>query len=119
LELLHELAPNATQFGFLVNPNNVNSEPATKTLQTAASALGLKLVVVKAGTENELELAFITLEQQRVEAVLVHADVLFNTLPEQFVALAARHRLPAMYQLREFAVAGGLMSYGTRRGLAG
>jgi putative tryptophan/tyrosine transport system substrate-binding protein len=113
VELLHELVPKATVIGFLVNPNDPNAEPDTKDAQTAANAVGLQLVVAKASTESEIESAFTTFLQQQVAALFVDTEPFFTDQRAQIVALAARHTLPAVYQLREFAAAGGLMTYGT------
>jgi ABC-type uncharacterized transport system substrate-binding protein len=112
-ELLHELVPKATVIGVLVNPNFPDTNIQLREAQAAAQALGRKLVVVNAGTDGELETAFATLLQQRVEALVVAADPFLIAHAEQLAALAARHAMPAMYAVREHAVAGGLMSYGT------
>jgi len=113
VELLHELVPKATVLGFLVNPNDPNAEPDTRGAQTAADALGLHVVVAKASTESDLEAAFTTFVHQQVAALLVDTEPFFTDRRAQIVARAARHALPAVYQLREFAAAGGLMTYGT------
>jgi putative ABC transport system substrate-binding protein len=113
LELLSELAPTAATIGMLVNPNNPNTEATTGDAQAAAQTLGKKLVIVKAGTESDLDTAFATFVQEKVEAVLVETDPFFLTRREQIVGLAARHALAAIYAFREFATVGGLMSYGT------
>jgi putative ABC transport system substrate-binding protein len=81
-------------------------------LQAAARTLGLQLVIVNAGTDRDLEPAFATFSQQRVGAVLISNSVFFNRHPEQLAALTGRHALPAIYTFREFALAGGLISYG-------
>ena len=109
LEVLHETVPLGALVGLLANPNNPSVE---RDAQEAARALGLKLLVARAATERDLETAFATLAEQRADAILVPSDPLFNDLPDQLVALAARHAMPAVYSLREFARAGGLMSYG-------
>jgi putative ABC transport system substrate-binding protein len=111
-DLLHELAPAAQVIGLLVNPNFPDTEDMTRDAQAAADARGQKLVVVKASTATELDLAFTTLVQERVGALLVPADPFLFSRRERLVALAADHAVPAIYSLREFVNAGGLMSYG-------
>ena len=113
LELLHELLPKATLIGALVNPTFPVSKTRLEDAQAAAQALGKKLVVVHASTEGELKTAFTTLTQQRVEALDIIADPFLVGHAEQIVALAARNALPTISPLREFAVAGGVVSYGT------
>jgi putative ABC transport system substrate-binding protein len=113
LELLSELVPTAGMIGMLVNPNNPNAESTTRDAQAAAEKLGKKLVVVRAGTERDLDTSFTTFIQEKVEAALVESDPFFLARREQIVALAARHSLPAIFAFREFATVGGLMSYGT------
>jgi len=113
LGLLSELAPAAATIGMLVNPDNPNAESTMGDAQAAAETLGKKLVVFKARTERDLDTAFATFVQQKVEAVLVESDPFFLARREQVVALAARHALAAIYAFREFATVGGLMSYGT------
>ncbi|MFL5071457.1 MAG: ABC transporter substrate-binding protein [Xanthobacteraceae bacterium] len=111
-EVLHETVPKAAVIGLLENPTNPNAESVRTDVQAAANALGQKLVVAKAVAESDFEPAFAFLVQQRVAALLIRSDLLFNGRPEQLVALAARHALPTIYPLREFPLAGGLMSYG-------
>src|SRR6516164_7236375 len=114
LQLLRELVPpNVTLFGALVDPAFPATPSIIADLQAAARTLGLKLVVVDARTDSDLEEAFATFSRQRVGAVLVGLGVLFNRRTEQLAALAARHVLPAIFPLREHALAGGLMSYGS------
>jgi putative tryptophan/tyrosine transport system substrate-binding protein len=113
VELLHELVPKATVIGFLVNPNDPNAESDTRGAQTAADAFGLQLVVAKASTASAIESAFTTFVQQQVAALFVDTEPFFTDQRANIVALAARHALPAVYQLREFAAAGGLITYGT------
>jgi putative ABC transport system substrate-binding protein len=113
LELLSELVPQARMIALLVNPNNSNTERIIKDMQEAARAKGVQLDVLKAGTESELDAAFATLVQLHAGALVVGGDPFFNSRREQLVALASRHGVPAIYQWREFAEAGGLISYGS------
>ena len=113
LELLHELVPKAMVIGVLVNPRNPNAETVSKNLQAAVRTLGLQIHIVNAATEGEFGAAFATLVQQRAGALVVAADPFFNAQRQELVVLAARHAIPAIYEWREFAAAGGLMSYGT------
>jgi putative ABC transport system substrate-binding protein len=113
LSLLHDAVPKAAVFAFLVNPTHPNAEAATKDAQAAAQALGRELRVLTASTERAVETAFAAMVQQRVGALSVSRDPLFNDQREQLVALAARHAVPAIYNRRDFPAAGGLMSYGT------
>jgi putative ABC transport system substrate-binding protein len=115
LELLHEMVPTAATTGFLTNPANPNTEAETNDVQSAARALGKNVRVLSAGNEREIEAAFAEFEQSGVKALMVASDAYFNSRRDQFVALAARHRLPVIHDLREFVVAGALMSYGTDR----
>ena len=112
-ELLHELVPKAAVIGVLTNPRNPNAETITKDLQVAASKLGLRMRIVNAAAPSEFEAAFTSLVEQQAGALVVAADPFFNAQREVLVALAARHAIPAIYEWREFATAGGLMSYGT------
>jgi putative tryptophan/tyrosine transport system substrate-binding protein len=114
LGLLRELVPAARVIGLLVNPKNPNTAADTKDVEEAAHAIGQQLVVVFAGAESEFPAAFAALVEQRVEALVIGADVLFTAHRQQLVALAARHTIPTIYQWREFATAGGLMSYGAK-----
>jgi putative tryptophan/tyrosine transport system substrate-binding protein len=113
MQLLRELIPDAAVFGVLADPANPVTPSMISDLQTAARMLRLQLVVVNARTDSDLETAFAILSQQRVGAVLVGPSAFYNRRTEQLAALAARHTLPATYSLREFALAGGLMSYGS------
>jgi putative tryptophan/tyrosine transport system substrate-binding protein len=119
LELLREMVPKASLVALLVNPKSPVAAPQTDDAQAAAKALGLKIVVMKAVTEADFDGVFGQLAEQKVDALIVSADPLFASRQEQLVAFAARHRLPAIYEWREFAESGGLMSYGTvvREGL--
>jgi putative ABC transport system substrate-binding protein len=114
LQLLHEVLPNAARFGVLADPASPDSLIAD--LLGAAPTLGVQLVVVNASTDSDLEPAFTTFSQQHVDAILVGHSSFFNRRMEQLAALAARHALPAIFPYREFALAGGLMSYGSSVG---
>jgi putative ABC transport system substrate-binding protein len=112
LELLRELVPSATVIGFIVNAKNPTSQSQTADVQAAARAHGITLVTLDASSERDIDTAFASFVQQRVDAVIVGADGFFLSRRDQLVGLAARHALPAMYYLREFAEIGGLISYG-------
>lgn len=112
LQFLHDLIPQAKVIGLLVNPNNANAPTISGDLQTAAKALGVEMPIVKATAEGEFGAAFEALIQHRAEGLVVAADPFFNAQRAALVALATQHALPAAYEFREFAVAGGLMSYG-------
>jgi putative ABC transport system substrate-binding protein len=113
LELLRELVPKASVLAVLVNPNNPNTEIDIRTLNEAARSFGQDILVFKATAAADFESAFTTLAQRQGAALLVNADPFFNSQQPQLVALAARHSIPAIYEFRGFAVAGGLASYGT------
>jgi putative tryptophan/tyrosine transport system substrate-binding protein len=112
LGLLHELAPGADLIGVLMNPNFPEGVRQLPGLKEAARTIGRQLVIANASHDEELDAAFVSLVQEHVGALLVGADPYFNTRRDRIVAFAARLRLPAIYQFREYAVAGGLMSYG-------
>jgi len=112
LGLLHELMPAVNLVGILVNPNFADARTQLRDVEDAAQSLGLKLVVQKAGTEFEIDTAFADLARQKTGAILVIADPFFTSQRVQIAALAARYAMPAMFELREYAAAGGLMSYG-------
>jgi putative ABC transport system substrate-binding protein len=112
LELLAELVPRAAVIALLVNPNNPAAERIMRDVQEAARAKGVQLPILKAGTESEINTTFATLVQRQVGALVVSADPFFFARREQLVALAARHAVPAIYEWREFAEAGRLISYG-------
>jgi len=125
LQLLRELVPDAARFGILADPGAATQSMITDLqgamitdLQGAARRLDLQLIVVYAGTDSDLETAFPALSQQRVRAVLIGDSNFYNRRIEQLAALAARHALPAIFTLREFVLAGGLMSYGSSLGYA-
>ena len=111
-EVLHETMPKAPVLAMLENPTNPNAGTVRSEVQAAANAVGRKLIVVTAVAERDIEPAFARAVEQRAGALLVRSDVLFNGRPKLLVALAERHALPAIYPLRDFATAGGLMSYG-------
>jgi putative ABC transport system substrate-binding protein len=117
LELLHELLPKATKFGYLINPTNWpglgNTQP--KAVEAAAHALGVELQLLPASTEAVVESIFPTLAQQGIGALLIQGDPFFTSRVDHLAALAARHSIAASYIFREFAAAGGLLSYGTSR----
>jgi putative ABC transport system substrate-binding protein len=111
LELLRDLVPKIVSIALLVNPNNPNAAVQTKEMQAATSALGLQLNVVNAASQSEFDNAFATLSRERTDALVVSADPFFFSHRDQLAALALRHSVPAIYYAREFAVAGGLISY--------
>jgi putative ABC transport system substrate-binding protein len=111
-ELLRELVPRAKVIALLENPNNA-TESVTREVQEAARANGVQLHLLAASTESEIDAAFASLVQRQAGALLESGDAFFFSRREQLVALAARHAVPAIYGFREFATAGGLISYGT------
>jgi ABC-type uncharacterized transport system substrate-binding protein len=113
LGLLHELVPTAARIGFLVNPNMPLTESVTRDVTAAASAIGFAIDVVAARDSREIETAFATLVRNKADALLVGPDAFLLTRRLQLATLAARHALPAVYNVREYPEAGGLMSYGT------
>lgn len=113
VELIHELIPTAGLIAYVVNPNNAVAALDTGNVQEAASALGQKLILVKAGTEADIDAAFKTAIERHAGALLMQLDPFFQGRQDQFLKLAARHRLPVMSYWRDYAAAGGLMSYGT------
>ena len=112
LELVRELLPAATIIALLVNPTNPVAETLARDLQAAARTIGLQLHILNASTEGDIDDAFANLAKLRAGALVVGSDVFFNTRSEQLGALTVRHGVPTIYQYREFAAAGGLMSYG-------
>jgi putative ABC transport system substrate-binding protein len=112
LELLAELVPQARVTGLLVNPDSPGTEGTIQATQEAARGRGLQLVILKASSESEIDVAFATLAQLHAGGLLLAADPFFASRREQLVALASRHAVPAIYPVREFADAGGLISYG-------
>ena len=112
LELLHELVPNATMLALLVNPTFVGTNSIIDDMQVAARKRGVKLDVLNASSEREFDAAIAGVVQLRAGALIVASDPFFISRRDQLVALVAHHAVPAIYQLREFAAVGGLMSYG-------
>jgi putative tryptophan/tyrosine transport system substrate-binding protein len=113
LQVVHDLIPNAATFGVLADPTFSATTSMINSLQAAAHTLGLQLVVANASTDSELETAFANFSRQHVGAVLVGIGNFYSRHMEQLTTLAARHALPAIFAYREFAQAGGLMSYGS------
>jgi putative tryptophan/tyrosine transport system substrate-binding protein len=109
--LLSELVPQAKLVALLVNPNNPNAEPITRNAREAARARGVQLLILKAGSEAEIEAAFASLVQLQAAALVVAGDPFLNR-SARLVALTSRHGVPAIYSLREIAASGGLISYG-------
>jgi putative ABC transport system substrate-binding protein len=109
---MHELIPSASDFAMLVNPANPGTERYLRAFQGVAGSLGVKLHLLNASTDHEIDDAFATLPGLRVGGVIIEADAFFTNRSEQLAALALRQAIPAIYQFREFAAAGGLMSYG-------
>jgi putative ABC transport system substrate-binding protein len=112
LGLLHELVPQAVILGVLLNPSFPLAQQQLDQVQEAARAAGLQIHVLRAGIDHEIDAAFEAAVQLRVAALSVTSDPFFDTRRDKLIALAARHAVPTMYQFREYAVAGGLMSYG-------
>jgi len=112
LELLSELVPQARVIALLANPNNPQTEAVIRDVQDAARAKGVQLHVLKASTESEIDAAFASLVQLHAGALVVMGDAFFFSRREQLVALASRHAVPAIYDVHEYAAAGGLISYG-------
>jgi putative ABC transport system substrate-binding protein len=115
LELMRALVPRAGAMGFLVNQNNPGEEPEMKDVKAAARAQGVRLQVLNITSERDIEAAFTTLLEQRAEALVVGSDPVFFGSSSKLLELTARHAIPAVYYAREFAEAGGLMSYGSRQ----
>jgi putative ABC transport system substrate-binding protein len=113
LELLLELVPGAAAVGLLINPNTPASARQAREMSAAAPAIGRPIHVLNASSERDIEVAFARLAERRAGGLVVSGDPLFNSLRAMLVSLAARHSIPAIYEWREFVLAGGLMSYGT------
>ncbi|HYN13226.1 MAG TPA: ABC transporter substrate-binding protein [Burkholderiales bacterium] len=112
LELLHELVPKATLIGVLVNPTGPNLATVSRDLQAAARTVGLPIHLLHASGEGDFDAVFASLAQLRAGALVIGTDTFFNSQSRKLGALTLRHAMPAIYQYREFAAAGGLMSYG-------
>jgi putative tryptophan/tyrosine transport system substrate-binding protein len=115
LELLSELVPEAKVIALFVNPGMAATERIIRDVQEAASAKGVQLHILRVGSESEIDAAFVSVARIHAGALLVAGDPLFDSRREQLVALASRHAVPTIYSEREFAAAGGLISYGTSR----
>jgi putative tryptophan/tyrosine transport system substrate-binding protein len=113
LGLLHQLLQRDARFAALVNPRNPQTQSVITDVQAAASAMGQQVEILTATTKHEIAPAFSDVVQKRADALLISADPLFASRPVQLATLAARHGMPTIYTLREFAEAGGLMSYGS------
>jgi len=113
LELLHEVVPKAAIIGYLVNPKNATSDALSRQVRVAERTIGHRVHILHASSEHDFEPAFATLDQIRADGLCVQGDTFFNGRREQLVALAAHHSIPTVYAFRDYAAAGGLMSYGT------
>jgi putative ABC transport system substrate-binding protein len=113
LGLVRELVPQAALIGFLLNPRSPDSAGQLKAFQEAARAVGQQIFVVEVSSDGEFDAAFAALVQRQVGALISAADIFFTARRERILALAARYAIPTIYELREYAVAGGLASYGT------
>ena len=116
LELVHELLPNARLIALLLNPTNSSAKPIAKDLEAAGRTRGINIHILEASTESELDMVLPSLDQVHADALVFCADLLFVRRSDQLAALALRRTLPAISQFREFAAAGGLMSYGSSLG---
>ena len=113
LSLLRDLIPQATLIGVLINPHGPDAEVQLRALQGAADSVGQRILVVEADSDESLDAAFASIKERGAGALVEIADVFFTARRERIVALAARYAIPTIYELREFVVVGGLMSYGT------
>ena len=114
LGLLRELVPSAALIAVLLNPTSSASQQQSRDIEAAAGAIGQRIVMLSASNDRELETAFATLKQAQAGALVIMPDPFFATQRERLIALAGRHAIPAVYDSREYASAGGLISYGTR-----
>jgi putative ABC transport system substrate-binding protein len=113
LELVHELVPKATNLAVVVNPKALNSKAQLNDVQSAGGTLGLKVEVIDASTESDLDTAFASFAQRNIGGLVISADPFFNNRRAQIISLAARYAIPTVYFFREWAASGGLISYGT------
>jgi putative ABC transport system substrate-binding protein len=113
LELLSELVPASAPVAVLINPRSEYAEQQAKDVQAGGSRIGWQILMLNASSARDIDTAFRTLIERRVAGLLVAADAFFNSRREQLVALAAYHAIPAIYEWREYALAGGLMTYGS------
>jgi putative ABC transport system substrate-binding protein len=119
LQLLREVVPHAKTIAFIVNLNSGSGQPQARAMQAAAQAIGQKILMLSASTENEVDKAFATLVERKADAIVYSANPLFQVLRDKLVALAARHAIPAIYEWPEFVASGGLISYSSNRAEAG
>jgi putative tryptophan/tyrosine transport system substrate-binding protein len=112
LELLHDLVPKAINVALLVNPTSPDADAQAKELQAVAPAVGMQVQVFQAGNDSDLDDAFAAMAERNANALVLQADPFFTNRRDRLVSLANRHAIPAMYPFREFATAGGLMTYG-------
>jgi putative ABC transport system substrate-binding protein len=119
LGLVRELLPKPGTIAFVVNPNSAATPTQIQVMQAAAQSVGQPLLVISVGTEEEVDKAFIDIGERNITAILYGATLFFQVIGERLIALAARYRIPALYEWREFVTAGGLMSYSTDRNEVG
>jgi putative ABC transport system substrate-binding protein len=115
VEVLHEAVAKNVVIGFLVNPTNPNADSDTADVASAAAKLGRKLVIAKAKGQDEIDDAFSLLLDQKVGALLIFPDALFSSTRARLIELVSRHKLPSIYNSRDFAVSGGLIGYGANQ----
>jgi putative ABC transport system substrate-binding protein len=113
IELLRDLVPKATTIGLLVNPNNPNAVDDGNAIQEAGRGVGVRIEIINASSERELDQAFAKIRQLQADALMVHVDALFNAQYQKIVALAEQYAVPTIYAIQPAVRAGGLMSYGT------
>ena len=118
LEILREVAPKASIIGVLLNPNSVSAEAQSGIVQDAGRTMGQQVRILHAGSERDFEAAFATIVQTRIDALIVGADPFFSSKRDQLIALTARHRIPTIYEWREYVQAGGLMGKQSGRRLS-